>query len=91
MGISAENVGFAVTPMHLDVRFFSISRTFGGTVSWDKTVAIGATYQETDESITHQVVDRPMVEKQYLSRWVLPPPLSGVSVYLSRWVLPQGG
>lgn len=37
-------------------------------MSWEKSVAIGATFQETDETITHQIVDRPEVPNQYLSR-----------------------
>lgn len=33
----------------------------------------GATFDETDESITHQIVDRPSVEKQYISRYYIQP------------------
>lgn len=43
-------------------------RCLGGKVSWDKTLFVGATFDETDESITHQIVDRPSVGKQYMSR-----------------------
>uniref|UniRef100_A0A1A9W026 Pescadillo homolog n=1 Tax=Glossina brevipalpis TaxID=37001 RepID=A0A1A9W026_9MUSC len=43
-------------------------RSFGGRVSWDSTVFSGATFDETDESITHQIVDRPSLSKQYISR-----------------------
>ena len=50
---------------HTLVVFF---RAFGGQVSWFETVAVGATYDEADETITHQIVDRPNVEKKYLSR-----------------------
>ncbi|KAK6184016.1 hypothetical protein SNE40_006563 [Patella caerulea] len=50
-----------------------IIRSFGGEVSWDKSLAVGATYQESDESITHQIVDRPSVEKQFLSRYYIQP------------------
>ena len=46
-----------------------IIRSFGGQVSWDKTLHIGATYPESDETITHHVADRPSMEKQYLSRY----------------------
>jgi len=45
-----------------------IIRSFGGKVSWDKGLFAGATFDETDESITHQIVDRPQVSKQYMSR-----------------------
>ncbi|XP_006818888.1 pescadillo homolog [Saccoglossus kowalevskii] len=50
-----------------------IIRCFGGLVSWDKIICMGATYEEKDESITHQIVDRPNQEKQYLSRYYLQP------------------
>ncbi|KAI8119941.1 hypothetical protein FF38_07178 [Lucilia cuprina] len=43
-------------------------RSFGGKVSWDSTVFPGATFEETDETITHQIVDRPSLSKQYISR-----------------------
>ncbi|XP_041348851.1 pescadillo homolog [Gigantopelta aegis] len=50
-----------------------VIRSFGGEVSWDKTVSVGYSFPETDESITHQIVDRPMMEKQYLSRYYVQP------------------
>lgn len=44
-------------------------RCFGAQVSWDDTTfPEGATFAETDETITHQIVDRPDLEKQYISR-----------------------
>lgn len=43
-------------------------RSFGGEVSWDKTMGIGCTYDVTDETITHQIVDRPMKEQAFVSR-----------------------
>lgn len=49
----------------------SSSRCFGGQVSWDKSVCIGSTYDVTDETITHQIVDRPNVDKQYINRYLL--------------------
>jgi len=45
-----------------------IIRSFGGKVSWDKGLFAGATFDETDETITHQIVDRPQVSNQYMSR-----------------------
>lgn len=48
-------------------------RSFGGLVSWDQTVNIGATYSEDDEGITHQIVDRPMIEQKFTSRYYLQP------------------
>ena len=35
-----------------------VIRSCGGEVSWDRNVGPGSTYQESDERITHQVVDR---------------------------------
>jgi len=35
-----------------------VIRSFGGEVSWDRTFGAGCTYQESDERITHQIVDR---------------------------------
>ncbi|XP_072163473.1 pescadillo homolog [Diadema setosum] len=50
-----------------------VIRCFGGRVSWDKTMYMGATYDVDDESITHQIVDRPQQEKQFLSRYYVQP------------------
>ncbi|KAM9810622.1 pescadillo [Neosynchiropus ocellatus] len=50
-----------------------VIRCFGGLVSWDKSVCIGSTYDATDESITHQIVDRPSVDKQYINRYYVQP------------------
>lgn len=50
-----------------------IIRCFGGQVSWDKSVCIGSTYDVTDETITHQIVDRPNVDKQYINRYYIQP------------------
>ncbi|XP_034026116.1 pescadillo isoform X2 [Thalassophryne amazonica] len=50
-----------------------VIRCFGGEVSWDKSVCIGSTYDVTDETITHQVVDRPKIDKQYINRYYIQP------------------
>ncbi|NWX91844.1 PESC protein, partial [Nothoprocta pentlandii] len=50
-----------------------IIRCFGGQVSWDKSLCIGATYDVSDPSITHQIVDRPRVEQQVVGRYYLQP------------------
>ncbi|XP_042297735.1 pescadillo homolog [Sceloporus undulatus] len=50
-----------------------VIRCFGGEVSWDKSVCIGATYDVTDPKITHQIVDRPVLEKQVIGRYYLQP------------------
>ncbi|KDR21903.1 Pescadillo-like protein, partial [Zootermopsis nevadensis] len=48
-------------------------RCFGGEVSWDKLLFVGAAFDESDESITHQIVDRPHMGKQYISRYYVQP------------------
>lgn len=50
-----------------------IIRCFGGKVSWDKNCFVGATFDEDDETITHQIVDRPSIGKQYISRDYIQP------------------
>ncbi|CAH0406387.1 unnamed protein product [Chilo suppressalis] len=50
-----------------------IIRSFGGEVSWDKDLFVGATFDESDESIAYQIVDRPSMDKQYLSRYYVQP------------------
>ncbi|XP_014483595.1 PREDICTED: pescadillo homolog [Dinoponera quadriceps] len=50
-----------------------IIRCFGGEVSWNKSLFIGATFDEEDETITHQIVDRPQMDKQYISRFYVQP------------------
>lgn len=50
-----------------------VIRCFGGEVSWDKSLCIGSTYEVTDETITHQIVDRPNIEKQYINRYYIQP------------------
>ncbi|CAG9862949.1 unnamed protein product [Phyllotreta striolata] len=50
-----------------------VIRCFGGEVSWDKTLFVGSTFDEDDETITHQIVDRPSMEKQFISRYYIQP------------------
>ncbi|XP_018524975.1 pescadillo [Lates calcarifer] len=50
-----------------------VIRCFGGEVSWDKSVCIGSTYEVTDETITHQIVDRPNIDQQYINRYYIQP------------------
>jgi pescadillo protein len=45
-------------------------RAFGGSVSWEGE---GAPYPESDERITHQVVDRPTQGHRFLSREYVQP------------------
>jgi pescadillo protein len=48
-------------------------RAVGGEVSWDATVAPGATYSCGDEKITHQISDRASVEDKVLGRFYVQP------------------
>ncbi|XP_065890869.1 pescadillo homolog [Dysidea avara] len=50
-----------------------IIRSFGGCVSWDSCDAPGASYNEDDDGITHQVVDRPLQRHVVLSRDYIQP------------------
>jgi pescadillo protein len=50
-----------------------IIRSVGGQVSFDKSIDAGATYDESDETITHQIVDRPHASKTYMSRFYIQP------------------
>ena len=51
-------------------QFVFAIRAFSGDVSWDKSLGLGATYQENDETITHHIVDRPVISKPYLNRYI---------------------
>ncbi|KAH0515811.1 Pescadillo-like protein [Microtus ochrogaster] len=50
-----------------------IIRSFGGAVSWDKSLCIGATYDITDSCITHQIVDRPGQQTPVIGRYYVQP------------------
>ncbi|XP_028271000.1 pescadillo [Parambassis ranga] len=50
-----------------------VIRCFGGEVSWDKSVCIGSTYEVTEETITHHIVDRPSIDKQHINRYYIQP------------------
>lgn len=50
-----------------------IIRCFGGEVSFDKIMHVGATFDVDDETITHHIIDRPLGEKQYLNRFYVQP------------------
>lgn len=43
-------------------------RSFGGTVSWDASLFPGSTFQENDETINYQIIDRPNSNTRYISR-----------------------
>ena len=46
-------------------------RCFGGDVSWEVSGGKGASFSEPDESVTHQVVDRPQQTHRFLGRYIL--------------------
>ncbi|KAG8596602.1 hypothetical protein GDO81_001983 [Engystomops pustulosus] len=50
-----------------------VIRSFGGQVSWDSSVCIGATYDSSDTSITHHILDRPNVQTQIINRYYVQP------------------
>jgi pescadillo protein len=49
---------------------FLLLSTCGGNVSWDKTMCPGATYDVSDESITHQIIDRPKLNDIIVNRYI---------------------
>uniref|UniRef100_A0A8C5PHY9 Pescadillo homolog n=1 Tax=Leptobrachium leishanense TaxID=445787 RepID=A0A8C5PHY9_9ANUR len=50
-----------------------IIRSFGGEVSWDASVCIGSTYNSSDSSITHHILDRPSISPQMINRYYVQP------------------
>jgi hypothetical protein len=52
-------------------------RAFGGVAGWDGQ---GSPVEETDESITHQVVDRPTQGHRFLARSYVQPQVGGLMV-----------
>jgi pescadillo len=43
--------------------FEFIIRSFGGRIGWPASSGSGSPFEETDDSITHVIIDRPVVEK----------------------------
>lgn len=50
-----------------------VIRSFGGTVSWDEILGLGFTFSEDEETITHQIIDRPNPDMKYITRRYLQP------------------
>ncbi|CAG8446475.1 4556_t:CDS:2 [Funneliformis caledonium] len=50
-----------------------IIRTFGGQVGWDETCGVGSPFNESDDRITHHVIDRPTSGHRFLSRAYIQP------------------
>ena len=38
-------------------------------MSWDAIMGPGATFPEDDDSITHQIIDRPVMNNQRINRY----------------------
>lgn len=45
-------------------------RSLGAQVSWDAYAFPGATFDEKDTTVTHHIVDRPLVANKILNRFV---------------------
>lgn len=43
--------------------FEFIVRCFGGRIGWSSTTGSGSPFDETDDSITHVIIDRPLVQR----------------------------
>ncbi|RIB13447.1 Pescadillo N-terminus-domain-containing protein [Gigaspora rosea] len=50
-----------------------IIRAFGGQVGWDATLGVGSPFTESDERITHHIIDRPIIKNQFLARVYVQP------------------
>eukprot|EP01136_Pigoraptor_vietnamica_P020841 Opistho-1_new@70290 len=65
-----------------------VLRSRGALVSWDETVAAGATFKENDPSVTHQIVDRPTQSHTFLDRTYVQPQWVFDSINAGRRVPP---
>jgi pescadillo protein len=69
--ISADEMGINQASLtNCAFSSFSFDRSFGGEVAWEGE---GSPYSESDEDITHQVVDRPTQGHKFLSRSYIQP------------------
>lgn len=50
-----------------------IIRALNGQVSWSSEEGVASQYEETDHTITHQIVDRPTQAHQFMSRCYIQP------------------
>jgi len=50
-----------------------IIKALGGQVSWSSDEGVASQYEETDQTITHQIVDRPSQSHQFMSRCYIQP------------------
>ncbi|CAF1491906.1 unnamed protein product, partial [Didymodactylos carnosus] len=53
--------------------FAFVIRACGGDVSWDKSFYAGSTYDESDECITHEIIDRPILTEMFVKRIYIQP------------------
>jgi len=65
-------------------------RACGGSVSWDKTLCPGATYDVSDQTITHQIIDRPKLNDMIVNRAYIQPQWIFDSIN-ARKLLPVAG
>ena len=54
-------------------QFAFVIRCFGGEASWSPTQGLGSTFSESDQSVTHQLIDREAVHDKKLSRFYIQP------------------
>jgi len=50
-----------------------VIRSCSGEVSWDHTLGLGSTFDQDDNCVTHQIVDRPTVANQRMDRTYVQP------------------
>lgn len=65
-------------------------RACGGSVSWDKSLCPGATYDVSDQTITHQIIDRPKLNDMIVNRAYVQPQWIFDSIN-ARKLLPVAG
>lgn len=54
----------------MNLHCFILLSGCGGNVSWDKSMCPGASYDVSDQTITHQIVDRPKLNEMVVNRYV---------------------
>ncbi|KTW31638.1 hypothetical protein T552_00277 [Pneumocystis carinii B80] len=50
-----------------------VIKSFGGKVGWDPVLGSGSSFKEDDMTITHQIYDRPILDKKILNRVYIQP------------------
>jgi len=70
---SFQNANFFISREIPREMFAFAIRACGGNVSWDKTMCAGSTFDVSDETITHQLVDRPILTDMIVNRVYVQP------------------